>query len=82
MSKKINLNYQIQNLLKTHLSFDYLSLKNNEELLLQTHKKLEHRFFEMIIYIKEKIEKEKIENPVNYFIGACKKALKNSKDNR
>jgi len=81
MSKKVNLNYQIQNLLKIHLGFDYLSLKNNEELLQQTHKTLENRFFEMIIYIKEKVEKDNIEYPVNYFIGACKKSLKNNKEN-
>ena len=82
MSKKVNLNYQIQNLLKTHLSFDYLSLKNNEELLQQTHKILEESFFKMIIYIKEKVEKDNIEYPVNYFIGACKKSLENHKNNK
>jgi len=81
MSKKVNLNYQIQNLLKTHLKFDYIALKKNEVLLQETHKLLDDRFFKMIIYIKEKVEKDNIEYPVNYFIGACKKSLENHKKN-
>lgn len=82
MNKKVNLNYQIQNLLKTHLEFDYITLKNNEGLLQETHKILGDRFFEMIIYIKEKVEKDNIEHTVNYFIGACKKSLENHKNNK
>jgi len=81
MSKKVNLNYQIQNLLKTHLKFDYIGLKKNEVLLQETHKLLGDRFFKMIIYIKEKVEKDNIEYPANYFMGACKKSLENHKNN-